>query len=544
VSVLEIVAKKWLADVYWFSRLVVRRPLRNYQLAPARAIVDSVLHQRGLEFAVMFPRQSGKNETQGQVEAYLLNLFQRVPGATIVKAQPSMKPQGQNAMGRLQRTLRNDWNTPRTAWGAGRPQWHSANGYQVVLGEATATFFSANPDAHTVGATATLLLECDEAQDVLEAEWEKKFIPMAASTNATVVYWGTAWTSRTLLAKVIRHLREQERQDGIRRVFIVTPEQVAEENPLYGEFVARQVEKKGRQHPLIRTQFFNEEIDAEGGMFPPARRALMQGTHPRRDEPEPGTAGHRPVYALLLDVAGEDEGAVGERTDSAALENPKRDATVLTIVEVDLSTLADPVLQAPTYRCVSRRLWVGVKHSTLYGILRATAQAFGARYLVADATGVGAGLVSFLAHALPAGVVIPFEFNSSSKSKLGWDFIGIVEAGRWQEWRSDAGSQKSDGALASDIQHGLSSTASDVQSIFWHELEFVQYEVVPGPAHLLRWGVPDGTRDPATAELVHDDTVLSAALCAVLDEQPWAADTGPGTVLSMPDPLATMEKGF
>ena len=76
------------------------------------------------------------------------------------------------------------------------------------------------------------------------------------------------------------------------------------------------------------------------------------------------------------------------------------------------------------------------------------------------------------------------------------------------------------------------------------ELVFCQYAVMPGPAHLLRWGVPDGTRDPATGALVHDDTIMSAALCAVLDEQPWAADTGPGAVLTMPDVIATMDKGF
>ncbi len=518
MSVLHTVAKKWLSDVYWFSRLVVRRPLRAYQLAPARAIVDSVLHHKGLEFAVMFPRQSGKNETQGQVEAYLLNLFQRVPGAQIVKAQPTMRPQGLNALARLERSLRNDWN---------RGQWSTANGYQVKLGEAMIAFFSANPDANTVGATASLLLECDEAQDVLEAEWEKKFVPMAASTNATVVYWGTAWTSRTLLAKVIRHLKELEQRDHVQRVFIVTPDQVAAENPQYGDFIARQVAKLGRQHPLIRTQYFNEEIDAEGGMFPAVRRALMQGSHARLDAPQPGR-----VYALLLDVAGEDEGAIGPDGNATALETQsmrKRDATVLTIVDVDLSTLSDPVLQAPTYRVVSRHLWIGVKHSVLYGILRAAARTWAARYVVADATGVGAGLVGFLSNALGAaadgaGGVIPFLFNSSSKSKLGWDFIGLVEAGRFLDY----------------------ADRDPEAATFANELAFCQYEVLPGPAHLLRWGVPDGQRDPATAELVHDDTVLSAALVAVLDDplRAWAADTGPGLVLKMPDPLEAMEEGF
>jgi hypothetical protein len=533
LSTIQDVARKALSSIEWFSRLVVKRPLRKYQLAPALAIVDSVIHHKGLEFAVMFPRQSGKNETQGQLEAYLLTLFQQIPGAQIVKAQPTMRPQGLNALARLERSLRNDWNTPRNAQGAGRPHWHTAHGHQIKLGEAMIAFFSANPDANTVGATATLLLECDEAQDVLEAEWEKKFMPMAASTNATVVYWGTAWTRRTLLAKAVRAMRELEAKDGVQRVFIVTPDQVAAENPQYGKFIARQVAKHGRQHPLVKTQYFNEEIDAEGGMFPPARRALLQGTHKRQQQPATDK-----VYCLLLDVAGEDEGAVGDpnstragRTDTLSLENPKRDATVLTIVEVDLSTLSDPVLVAPTYRVVERAIWVGEPHAKLYAIIRAIAIGWRARYLVADATGVGAGLVSFLGNALGladpaagAGGVIPFDFTSSSKSKLGWDFLGIVDSGRFQTYAAAAGDADA--------------------ATFNTELEFCQYEVMPGPGRLLRWGVPDGTRDPATAELVHDDALLSAALVAVLDAQPWAADTGPGTILHTPDPLDDMSEGF
>jgi hypothetical protein len=317
-------------------------------------------------------------------------------------------------------------------------------------------------------------------------------------------------------------LRELELIDQVQRVFIVTPDQVAAENPPYGEFIQRQVAKLGRRHPLIRTQFFNEEIDAEGGMFNPARLAMMQGHHCREAQPLPGA-----IYALLLDVAGEDEGAIGPDGNAALLENPQRDATVLTIVEVDLSTLSDPVLAAPTYHVVDRHIWIGVKHATLYGVIRALARAFNARYLVGDATGVGAGLVAFLAKALPEGVVLPFIFNSASKSKLGWDFLGIVEAGRFQEY-----------ATAADQPLDQNSAT------FWRELEFCQYEVMPGPAHLLRWGVPDGSRDPADASLVHDDTTMSAALVAVLDAQPWAADTGPGAILRVADPLDEMSEGF
>ena len=42
-----------------------------------------------------------------------MNLFQRLPGAAIVKAQPTFEPQARNAMSRLERALRNDWNDGR-----------------------------------------------------------------------------------------------------------------------------------------------------------------------------------------------------------------------------------------------------------------------------------------------------------------------------------------------------------------------------------------------------------------------------------------------
>ncbi len=40
-------ALAWLSDVETFSRAVVRRPLRAYQLEPARAIIESILSGSG-----------------------------------------------------------------------------------------------------------------------------------------------------------------------------------------------------------------------------------------------------------------------------------------------------------------------------------------------------------------------------------------------------------------------------------------------------------------------------------------------------------------
>jgi hypothetical protein len=389
-------------------------------------------------------------------------------------------------------------------------RWRKESGYLYRVGRAGIFFFSGAPEANIVGATASLMLEVDEAQDVGVEKYDKDIAPMAASTNATQVFWGTAWTSRTLLARQLRAAQEEERLDGRRRAFRLTAEQVIQEVPRYEAYVRRQVALLGRQHPLVRTQYFSEEIDDESGMFPPRRRALMQGAHPRQGRRIEGR-----TYALLVDVAGEDETPL----EGAAAASARRDMTALTVVEVDLSTLADPALKAPTYRAVERAGWLGVKHSLLYAQITALAEAWQARWLVIDATGVGAGLASFLERALP-GRVIPFVFTVASKSKLGWDFLTIVEMGRFKDW-------------AGEPFPGM-------------EQQWVhcQMQIIPGAGRRLRWGVPDGLRDPLSGELVHDDWVISAALCAVLDRQAWNQPAAP-LLIRAADPLAAMDgEGF
>lgn len=503
--------KRCLRDVLVFSESASRLRLRQYQREVAVSIVDSVLNRRGLSFAVIFPRQSGKNELQAQIEAYLLTVLSKTP-AEIVKVSPTWKPQSLNAMRRLERVLKKNLITRR--------EWRRESGYIYRIGEARIYFLSGAPGANIVGATASTLLECDEAQDVLAAKWDKEIAPMAASTNATRVFWGTAWTSRTLLAREARAAREAEQQDGIRRVWVLSAEDVAREVPAYGEFVAEQVRRLGRQNPLVKTQFFSEEIDAEGGMFPPRRVALMRGSHPRQHAPAPGK-----IYALLIDVAGEDEGACEGRLEVPELRHPGRDSTALTVVECDLSGLADPLLKAPIYRVVDRRLWTGVRHTSLYGQLKALAELLQARWVVIDATGVGAGLASFLEKALP-GRVIPYTFNGATKSRLGWGFLSIVETGRYREYAASAPQEDPE------------------QALFWRQVEHCQMEILPGPERRLRWGVPDGTRDEYSGELVFDDALLSAALCAVLDEQEWRLSE-PAAILQAPDPLDEIDRaGF
>lgn len=277
---------------------------------------------------------------------------------------------------------------------------------------------------------------------------------------------------------------------------------------------------------MIKTQYFSEEIDAEGGMFPRERQSMMQGSHLALESPEAGF-----IYAVLIDLAGEDEGASdysGGKIGAGVEEliNPKRDLTAVTVVECDLSTLEDDLIHAPTYRAVKRYQWVGRKHSEMYGVLRGIIDHWKARFVVVDSTGVGAGLSSFLVKSFDERV-IPFVFSSVSKSKLGWDFLGICDAGRWKEWTG--------GEQSGQVQ--------SLQDEFWRQCENCDYTVLDGPGKLMRWGVLDGTRDAATGDLLHDDLLISAALCSVLDEQDWMIP-GKTVVIQARDPLDELDKGF
>ena len=501
--------KKLLRDVVLFVRYASGLKLRTYQEAVARAVVHSVLHQQGLSFVIIFPRQSGKNELQAQLQSYLLALLSNQE-VEMVQVSPTWRPQTENAMHRLEGVLSKNLIL--------KDRWEKHHGHIYQVGRARLTFLSGSPTSNIVGATANLLLSVDEAQDIQINKFDKDIAPMAASTNATRVFWGTAWTATTLLAREEKAALARQEKDGLQRVWRINVNDVAAEVPAYGQFVAAQVNKLGRSHPMVKTQYYSEEIDAEGGFFPPDRLSLLHGTHPPQWKSEPGC-----VYAMTLDVAGEDE---REGQDLDGLKNPARDATAMTICEI--ITTPDPTLRCalPHYRIVFRQQWLGIKHVQLYHVLLSLAETWQIRFLVSDATGVGAGLTAFLSKALGSRV-IPFVFNSRTKSDLGWAFLALVDSGRLKDYAP---------------QEDHPDNLSRLHALFFQQLQHTQFTIFPGPEKRIRWGVPDGTRDPATGELVHDDLLICAALISQLDDQNWSV-SGPGVVIKAHDPLEDM-KGF
>jgi len=469
-----------LRDIGDFSHLLVPdRRLRPYQIDPARAIVTSVEQGLGRSFAVVFARQAGKDELLAQMLAFLLVRWQRRGGSAVIAA-PTFRPQAALMRDRLLSRL----DEPVLAFFSGRAA-ATRDGYAVTLGRASARFLSAAPGANARGQTADLLLVANEAQDILPDVWDAVFDPMAASTNATTVFLGTVWSRETLLARQMAFLREEERRDGVRRVWTVPWQDVAKEIPAYGDRVRARIAQFGPAHPFIRTEYELRELDGEGGLFPPARIAAMQGTHPRRHFAAPGTGCK---YALLLDVAGEEEGLSGP---AGFRDDTRRDSTALTVIEVDS--------RLPTYHVVDRLAWTGTRHTALHAqLVHLAREVWRASLIVVDATGVGAGLASFLAATLGerrggrAIPVLPFVFTAASKSALGWDWIGLIDAGRYREYADDG---------------------EQLTRLFRAQLAATTYETPPGPGKTLRWGVPPGRG--------HDDLVMSAALTAVLDGFDW-----------------------
>lgn len=474
--------------------------LYQYQLQPARAILESVRLNQGLTFVLMLPRQSGKDELLTHLVIYLMRLLSD-KDRSIVMVNPTYKPQTIQAIQRLERRLHGNLFT--------RGHWRKRSDFMRLVGNSQVSFLSGDGSASVVGATASLLLVINEAQDISPEVYDKKFAPMAASRNATRLLCGTAWTSHTLLAREKQAALLAQEQDGVQRVFVYSAPDVFKENHRYQTFVEGVLVTHGRNHPLVRSQYFSEEIDQEAGLFNPARRALMQADRPEQVTPLPGQ-----VCAFCLDVAGQDEARMQVTDDEAPLNNTGRDAVSLSVVDIDLTTLE--TLAAPTYRVVMRRSWVGSNHLQVFGQIKALADIWKPQHFVVDASGVGESMWALLERHFEKQVH-PVKFSQVRKSEIGWRFLAIIETGRFRDCVDDP--------------------------VVRRQYEACTSEMLPGPNKILRWGVPEGTRDAMGAR-VHDDAILSDSLVAVLDDLDWRLTNRVQVIPSRLDPLKELEKRF
>lgn len=385
-------------------------PLRPYQAEIARAILARIADGRGGSISVEVARQGGKNEVSAQVELLTL-LAHASSGGVIVKCAPTAVPQARISAERLM----------ARAAGAGLGGVVRRSGHTVRCGAARAEFLSAEPGANVVGHTASLLLEVDEAQDVEPEKFDRDFRPMAASTNAPVVYYGTPWGPASLLARARAEHVEAERRDGVRRTFRFAWTAVAEQVPAYAAYVEGERERLGERHPLFRTQYLLEEVDEAGRLFDDATLAQMQGSHARLRSPLPGER-----YVAGLDLAG--PAMVGETRD--------RDWTVLTVGRV--RTGPDGLAHLSTVEVVEHQAWQGAATEALLASLTDRLQrVWRVRRVAVDATGIGAPVADLLASRLGRERVEAVTFTADRKSRLGFGLLAAAHSGRLRLYAAD-----------------------------------------------------------------------------------------------------------
>lgn len=390
--------------------------LRPYQVEVARAVVDSVQRNEGLTFSVEIARQGGKNELSAHLGVLLLTMFMAA-GGNAVKCSPTFKPQTIISMNRLKERLDD--------FGFGG-LWCVEAGYIIRLGNARQIFLSADKSSSVVGHTADMLLEIDESQDVDEDKYTKEFRPMASASNATTVHYGTTWDDSTLLEAVKQTNLEMEKKDGIKRHFRYDWQEVAKYNPGYKAFVESERERLGEDHPLFRTQYALLPIRGGGRLVNSQQLAQIRGDHLRRHQPQRGG-----IYVAGIDFAGE-----SEQTEDEVLMRPGRDATVITIAEVE-NSMVETMAGGPVIRVVEHYAWVGRKHSELYPqMVDILKNLWHCSRIAADATGIGEPITSFLRRSLGSRLT-PFKFTQRTKSELGFDLLAAINSGRLKLYKAD-----------------------------------------------------------------------------------------------------------
>ena len=452
----------------WFARTILGLPLYPYQQEAGEAILSSILTGKGLTFSVMFARQMGKNQLSAVLEAYLLTCME---SGTIIKAAPTFKPQIINSRLRLLTMLENPLTASRI--------WRS-HGYIIgvapcreqrnALAGPRIMFFSASPDANIVGATASLLLEVDEAQDIASDKFDRDLRPMASTTNATTVLYGTAWSDNTLLAMTRAHNLALQEQDGIKRHFEYNWHTLAAINPHYRKFVEGEIQRLGADHPTIRTQYELQPITGAGYLLNAMQRYLLQGQHSWEDEPD--EAGD--LYIAGMDVGGEQR---PQQATGVSLSS--RDSTIITIARISYNEL-----QLPCINIVHQYYWTGKDHQQQYAQIVAICERWNIRKLVIDKTGLGEVLASLLCARLGDERVQPFHFTRPSKSQLAYQLLSMINSARLK-------------------LYSRTGAPYDIYHECWHQLNVARYRL---PAQ----DIIDMYVDPAEG---HDDFLMSLALC-------------------------------
>ncbi len=297
-------------------------------------------------------------------------------------------------------------------------------------------------------------------------KFDREFRPMAAARNATVVFYGTAWTETSLLERAKQAHLEAERSDGVRRHFEYDWTVVARYVPAYAAYVEGERRRLGEDHPLFQTQYCLRTLSGEGRLFSPSQRSQLQGAHARLRTPAPGER-----YVAGLDLGGEADAARG-----------RHDATALALGRV--REAGDPLFPGARVEVVELLTWTGERHDLLVPrLVDLLRDVWRVARVAVDATGLGEPIARALASALGSSRVEAVKFSAERKSALGYGLLAAVNAGRFKLFAPDGSPECRE---------------------CWRQVELARSAYRPG-------GTLNFFVDPSEG---HDDILMSLALLA------------------------------
>lgn len=245
-----------------FMQQLYKRQLYDYQTQPSNKIIEMALTGQGKEIYIEFSRQSGKTTGVTDTINFLLIFINdfikelKIPWAgqnwTAIIGAPQ-KDQAKTDFDRIKDGL-------ELAAPIFNISFEESNGTTLKLSNGcTVHCFPISPTSHIESKTGHLLV-FEEAQDILDAEADKKMTPMGASTNAPKIYIGTAGYKICQFYKGVN--------SGDQNAFVYpAPMIIAERRKRYEEdgnewhlnyekFINNEIMKKGEMNPEVQTQYF------------------------------------------------------------------------------------------------------------------------------------------------------------------------------------------------------------------------------------------------------------------------------------------------
>jgi hypothetical protein len=419
-----------LEDPEFHREHIVGKPLFWPQVVVAKAIERAMAAREAETICVRSSRQTMKNEVSGLIEARALVRHQHV-GGSIVKTAPTYEPQVTTSKHRLEERTAED---PLVE---GKIRWREGNIAQY--GNAKVQFLSLDKKARIEGATASLLLEVDEAHLTDEKSFEDKAGPMPGFWAAPKVLWGVAGAKQDMLYRRMSHQLGGPPSAGIiqeKNVFQFPASLWCELNPRWAKTYENTRAYLGRDHPTILTQYELIDVDSLGGYLAAAQQArLAGGDHEVLPGPRAGKSDEDLEYAAVIDIAGEDE---VEELDPLEMSDGKRDSTSCWVVEMDWKKA---VRDFPLCRLVGAHWWVGKRFardpiSGLPGqqeILAETLRRWNVARYVVDARGLGAQIAAYLVARIPGGLA--YEATNVTVSEDCLALLAMFNNDRVKLWQ-------------------------------------------------------------------------------------------------------------